>query len=267
MVRLMRNIIISVFAFVFSCFVLAACDKKSEDTTAVQTEEIRTERTEIDATNFTFDYPSQNVSDPKINLKISEDEFLTDKAVQEIVFYAELNFYTDKVEVRDHDGNLICTLYDDGNYSLDYDLTGGDAVYTGKTDIDTSAVRNYEYTAVASLNGNHYLSNTKTVCVYQDITDADWADMNAVDDVIFRFLNSPEYTALEHNAKIDALIALLEDISVNGIDYRRYSLIIPGSIRYEESENEVVFLYACGLETCVDIEPRDYSDTTAPISD
>ena len=265
MVRKKRTVCISLCALMISGMFFTACEKKVAETTVVQTEEITTERTEIDATNFTFDYPSQNVSDPMINLKVSEDEFLTDKAVQEITFYAELNFYTDKVEVRDSDGNLICTLYDDGNYSLDYDLTGGDAVYTGKADIDTSAVRNYEYTAVAALNGNQYLSNTKTVCVYQDITDADWADMNAVDEVIFRFLNSPEYTALDHNAKIDALIALLDDISVNGIEHRRYSLIIPGSIRYEESENEVIFLYACGLETCVDIEPRDYSDTTAPM--
>ncbi|WP_034449395.1 hypothetical protein [Butyrivibrio sp. AE2032] len=244
-------------------------DITSTATTTVETAEttertVVTGRTTYEDPDRTYKVPEhQNVKDPKITLKVSEDEFLTDKARQEIVFYAELNFMTDKVEITDEDGTVICTLYDDGRYDSDSDLTGGDGVYTGRTDIDTSAECEYTYQAVAYLNGEQIISNVRMVYVYRNITDKEWEDMQVVDDAIYKFLNSREYTSLDHQGKIDALIAFLTDLSVNGYGFRTYPLVKPGSIHLVEEANEVVFEYPCGVECYVDIEPPDYSDTTA----
>ena len=258
----------SVLFLILISFLLSACEAKTEETSSVQNE-TSTSQTEIPirsqetistrVTSATFD---QDVDNPSIILTVDEDEYLTDVETQSVELYAETNFTAECVEIKDLNGNVICTLYDDGNYIGVRSDIGGDSVYTGEVDIDTSAECTYEFRAEAVFKDEVISSETITVYVFRYFTDQDWANMDLVNDAIVEFLNSPEYNALSEEEKPDAVIEFLTDIAFNGIGTHDYSLIVPDSIYYDGYE--VQFEYDCGAPGCVTFE--DYmANSTVPI--
>lgn len=198
------------------------------------------------------------VDNPFLKLRCDEDEFLTDIDFQYIIFFAETNLPVSSINVVDSDGNKLCTLYDDGDYLGHWDDIGGDGVFSGRGCIITQEEMTYSFHAVTNYNGAEISSGEKKVYVYLDITDQDWEDMDAAEVAIYEYIISSEFKALSHSEKVDALIDLMTDISINGVEGYEYSLIVPGSIYYDEIGNSMEFTYACGLPggfTFEDLDP------------
>ena len=265
---LRKRVLSSVLFLLLMSILLSACGAQIKETSSVSSEtsesqtEIPTRSQETISTRVTSATFDQDVDNPSIILTVDEDEYLTDVETQSVEFYAQTNFTAEYVEIKDLNGNVICTLYDDGNYIGVRSDIGGDSVYIGEVDIDTSSECTYEYRAETVFKDEVIISDTITVYVFKYFTDEDWANMDIVNDAIVEFLNSPEYNALSEEEKPDAVIEFLNDIAINGVGTHNYSLIIPDSIYYDGYE--VQFEYDCGAPGCVTFE--DYmANSTVPI--
>ena len=259
-----RSYTSAVAGLLLSALLLASCSGKDETATDTYVHSPDSvSATESAPETESSSQTSRDRDEPSIDLSFYEDEFLTDVESQALVIFAETNFDTDSVDIIDGDGNVLVTLYDDGNYVGPIGDIGGDRVYSGEIQIDTSSVCSYDFQASAVLDGETIRSDVRTVNVYEYITDQDWENMEAADDAIVAFLNSPEYTSLDGARKPDAVIDFLNGLSVNGVDGHEYSLVIPGSISRQEND-DITFLYACGVEGCVGIDPLG-ADSTVPV--
>jgi hypothetical protein len=192
-------------------------------------------------------------SDATIELTASNEDIIIGEDSNQVYFYADFYYETEKLElVNAENDTVVGTLYDDGDYFTHGDDLQGDGIYSCIYNVDTSnmenIIRNTDfYVQYIDENGNTIKSNTLMIAVYRDFTETELLEIDAVDNAIFGWLNTDEYSSMSLEERKEFAYQMLVDLATNGTLEFPYSLVDINSIYYSESDNTYQFDYICGI--------------------
>ncbi len=209
---------------------------------------------------------SSNVEVVEGILSASKKEILAGRESADVIFYFKTNVDCDELMLYQNDV-VIGSLVDSGNYAQDGDDIQGDGVYSMKFTIDvtsTSAKPMENEKVVFNVYNVRYgetiVSNEISIDIITPFTDQELDDISKVDEAVSQLTSSDEYTSMDTQQKIDAVIELLKSLEEEGIVN---SIVLNG--------NQIEFLYTPGVQGLVLIdsfdENIDGSVTTTPIND
>lgn len=208
----------------------AAEDAESKEIFIVESINIGEQSTELSA-KVTYQIVEGN--DPEygenINLYANQYKILVDNidSEREIYFYAEYKGNASLLELRDvTTGEILTTLYDDGNLTEHGDEISGDNVYTGIATFDTTQ------TNTISINAelDNIKSNTVTIDIVNEFTDAEYDAAEYISTELEELMRSEEYQSASKSEKIQKAISKLEELSETGRDNK---YVIKESIKYD----------------------------------
>ena len=192
-----------------------------------------------------------------ISLSSSESDICSDTGYATVYFYAMTDILTDSLSLVDAEtNNIVASMVDDGNYNSSGDDMQGDGVFTCKLSIDISFEKDYYYFAqyqdstVSPIN-----SNEVNIFVYDELTDEELAEMDAVDDTLYELVSSSSFGNLSTTEKYNQTYELLLQLANQGTEEYPYGLLDASSIIYTEESGIFSFVYANGLYGAVKILP------------
>lgn len=209
----------------------AAEDTESKEISIVESINIGEKSTELSA-KVTYQTVVEE-DDPEysenINLYANQYKILVDNTdnEREIYFYAEYKGNASLLELRDvTTGEILTTLYDDGNLIEHGDEVSGDNVYTGIATFDTTQANTISINAGL----DNMKSNTVTIDIVNEFTDKEFDAAEYISTELEELMSSEEYQAASKSEKIQKAISKLEELSEVGQDNK---YVIKESIRYD----------------------------------
>lgn len=195
--------------------------------------------------------------DGTITLSSSESDILAGTGYSTVYFYAMTDIATDNLLLIDMETDtIVATMVDDGNYNTSGDDMQGDGVFTCKLPIDISFEKDYYFYAQYQDSTMFSIdSNKVNIFVYNELTDEELAEMDAVDDSLYELISSSSFSNLSTTEKYNQTYELLLRLANQGTDEYPYGLIDASSIIYTEESGIFSFVYANGLYGAVKILP------------
>ncbi len=195
--------------------------------------------------------------DGSITLSSSESDILSNSGSTIVYFYAMTDITTDSLSLVDAEtNNIIATMLDDGNYNSSGDDMQGDGVFTCKLSIDISHENDYYFIALyENSSASSVSSNEVNIFVYEEFTDEELEEMEAVDDALYELVSSSYFTNFSVTEKYNQTYELLLQLANYGTEEYPYSLIDANSIIYNEQSGMFSFVYVNGLYGAVKILP------------
>ena len=201
-----------------------------------------------------------------ISLSVDKKEITADKNENEVIFYAEIpaKCSPEKFALIDaKTGETAAELFDEADFEKYGDTIKGDSVYNCRfkvndsinTNSDVSETAVYSYYAVFTDDKGTHRSNTVDITVYEQFTDKELADMEAVDNAVSALTDSESYKALSVEQRKEKVTQLLNELADKGTADRNYSLIKKDSIAF--SDTMVSFEYNCGVSGGVMLKEFD----------
>lgn len=182
-------------------------------------------------------------------LRASKKEILAGKESADVIFYFQTDIDCDELILYQND-IAIGSLVDSGNYAQDGDDIHGDGVYSMKFTIDVTSTslkptenKKVAFNVYNVRYGETIVSNEIKIDIITPLTDQELNDMSKVDQSVSQLINSDEYTLMDTQQRIDAVMALLNSLEEEGI---------VNSIALKE--NQIEFLYTSGVQGLVMIE-------------
>lgn len=209
---------------------------------------------------------SSNVEVVEGILSVSKKEILAGKESADVIFYFQTNVDYDELMLYQNDV-VIGSLVDSGNYAQDGDDIQGDGVYSMKFTIDVTSTSSRPtenekvvFNVYNVRYGETIVSNEISIDIITPFTDQELDDISKVDEAVSQLTSSDEYTSMDTQQKIDAVIELLKSLEEEGIVN---SIVLNG--------NQIEFLYTSGVQGLVLIDSFDENIdgpvTTTPIND
>ena len=166
--------------------------------------------------------------------------------------YAEWNdgvTFFDSVRLVDANGNYLATMYDDGQYASTGDEFANDGVYTCKWNVQAVPAE-YTYYAYGYVGGLLTLeSKPLVITVKTAITDEQLDKMESVDTTLEEgVMQDEKFEEIPVEEKKAIIEEKLEQLEAE-------SLIVPGSIVYDEETKIFTFQYESGALGAVALVP------------
>ena len=197
---------------------------------------------------------TENTGD--IRLNADKNAFTAYKDDNEVIFYAEVpaDCSPEKVLLIDKQtGETVAELFDEADYEKYGDTIKGDSVYNCRFRVNTDINKNdevseqakYTYYATFTDEKGEHISNPVDIDVFEQFTDNELADMEAVDNAISQLVESEEYNNATIDERREKALALLNKLADEGTPERSCSLIVKESITV--SDDTISFSYKSGV--------------------
>jgi hypothetical protein len=202
-----------------------------------------------------------------ISLRASERE-LTAGEPADVIWSAEIpvDCSPDVVYLIDEDTyETAAELYDIADYANFGGDIMGDSVYNCRfvpdtnidTDPDVSEQKTSRYFAMFTDDKGTHRSDTFEIAIYEQFTDKELDEMEAVSNAINELRESEDFKALDYEKQYEQMIALLTELSENGTPEFPYPLITPGHIVSDDDHDMITYEHICGISEGIKIKPFD----------
>ena len=243
-------------------------------TTSAETEALTERTTEAPAAMpdvvMTSAEKPEDVKKPEltdISLWASERE-LTGGEPADVIWSAEIppECSPEIVYLIDEDTyETAAVLYDIADYANYGGDIMGDSVYncrfTPDTDIDTdpdvSERKTYRYFAMFTDDKGTHRSETFELKVFEQFTEKELDDMEAVNSAIHELLESVSFKLKSDEGKCERVVSLLNELSENGTPDRPHPLVTPGSVVASPDFDTVTYQHISGINSAIMIKPFD----------
>lgn len=207
----------------------------------------------VSADNNT-DTDGNNAADIRLNVNINALTAYKDD--NEVIFFAEVpaECTPEKVMLIDKQtGETVAELFDEADFEKYGDTIKGDSVYNCRFKVNTDINKNdevseqvkYTYYATFTDEKGEHISNPVDIDVFEQFTDNELADMEAVDNAIAQLTQAEEYENSTIEERTEKALALLNKLADEGTAERPHSLIIKESITV--SDDTISFSYKSGV--------------------
>lgn len=235
-------------------FNLSGCTQKDTETD-ISVNEVTTQTQDDDSlSKFELSLNDSNLSS---EVKNGTDGFIDDN--NNVPIYIEFNNHTlDSISlINAEDSSIVATLYDDGN---GIDVSSNDGIFSANLNISLTEelYKNFNVYVEYTQNGNIVQSNNCDIFVYRNLTDLEIAETEAVDNIIWDFMNSKEYDLMSLEERKEKCYQILTYLAINGTAEYPYSLIDIDSIYFDDDHWCYSYSYkSTGIQSGIILKPFD----------